>query len=66
MDSYVPVVISPGIIVIVYFLAIVGFIIWAVCLALKVPKNDTNRPLHIFLAIIASPFYIISYYVNKL
>lgn len=35
---------------------------WAIVLAMKVQNNDT-KIIHMVLALIASPFYILSYYL---
>ena len=39
------------------------FIIWAVMLALKV-KDPEHRTLHVFLALLTSPLYILSYVLS--
>jgi hypothetical protein len=38
-------------------------IMWAFILALKVPEN--MRQLHVVLALVFAPFYILSYYLNS-
>ena len=48
----------------VYVVLYMIFFIWAVMLALKVESAD--RPLHIALAILMSPIYVLSYYLSGL
>jgi len=52
-------------ITILYFLLFILFIVWALYLAMKV-KMSPERIIHIIFAIIVSPLYIISYYLNNL
>lgn len=40
------------------------FLVWAVMLALKV-KDPEHRTLHVFLALLTSPLYILSYLLSN-
>ncbi len=40
------------------------FAIWAIMLAMRVP-NARGKTMHIFLSILASPIYILSFYLDK-
>lgn len=50
----------------VYVLLWILFLFWAVCLALKCTKEGPERVLHVSLAILLGPVYIISYYLNQM
>lgn len=41
------------------------FLVWALVLAYE-PKRSHERLLHIFVALLASPLYVLSYYLNNL
>ena len=41
------------------------FTVWALLLAMRV-KEKEHRVLHLLLALIASPLYVISYYLSKI
>jgi hypothetical protein len=41
----------------------VVFLFWAIILAMKV-KDADHRILHIVLAVLASPIYILAYYIS--
>jgi hypothetical protein len=47
----------------VYVIVYLILFIWALMLALQVKGSD--RPLHIALAVLFSPVYILSYYLSK-
>lgn len=49
----------------VYILLTLAIFIWAIVLAFQL-KKGSERILHLLLAMIASPLYIISYYLNGL
>ena len=47
----------------VYLLLVLVFFIWALMLAMRL-KHGNERILHLVVAMIASPLYVISYYLN--
>ena len=53
----------PSLLTILYAILLLIFLIWAVFLSLQMKKSN-ERILHLFFAIIASPLYIIAYYLN--
>ena len=48
---------------IVIFLILLVFIVWALILAMKV--SPSHRKLHLILALLFSPIYIISHYLSQ-
>lgn len=40
------------------------FLFWAIILAMKVQNNE-NKILHMIFALLASPVYILSYYLSQ-
>jgi hypothetical protein len=56
---------TPSILTILYAIILLIFLIWAVFLVLAMKKSN-ERILHLFFAIIASPLYVISYYLNNI
>lgn len=52
-------------ITIMYFLLFILFLVWALYLAMKV-QISSERIIHIIFAILLSPLYVISYYLNNL
>lgn len=48
-----------------YLVLVLIFFLWAIVLAFRL-KRGNERTLHLFLAMIASPVYVISYYLNCL
>lgn len=48
----------------IYFILMLIFFIWALVLAFGM-KRGNERLLHIILAMILSPIYVISYYLNN-
>lgn len=56
--------ISTGYMIFYLVLALL-FLVWALVLAYE-PKRSQERLLHIFVALLASPLYVLSYYLNCL
>ena len=50
----------------VYLVLWLVFLFWAVTLALKCTRPGPERILHLSLAILLGPVYIISYYLNQM
>ncbi len=50
---------------VLYLLLVLAFFIWALVLAFRMKKGN-ERLLHLFVAMIASPLYVISYYLNTI
>lgn len=48
-----------------YLILALFFLVWALILAYQ-PKRSQERLLHLFLALLASPLYVLSYYMNCL
>ena len=48
-----------------YFILATIFLFWALVLSYQCPKS-ANRILHILFALLASPLYVLSYYLNCL
>lgn len=48
-----------------YLVLVLVFFIWALILAFQL-KRGNDRLLHLFVAMIGSPLYVISYYLNAL
>lgn len=49
----------------VYMVLWMIFLIWALLLAMKVPAGQ-ERVLHVFFALVASPAYVLAYYLGAL
>lgn len=49
----------------VYVLLGLIFFVWAIMLAMKVPQGS-QRVLHLVLAILVSPVYVISHYLGEM
>ena len=50
--------------ILLYVLLMLGFLIWAVTLAMKMPKGP-EKILHLVIAMVASPVYVLAYYVGE-
>jgi len=48
-----------------YLILATIFLVWALMLSYQCPKSS-NRILHILFALLASPLYVLSYYLNCL
>jgi hypothetical protein len=49
----------------VYSILYLIFFVWAVMIVLKTVPKGAIRTQHLLFAMVASPVYVISYYVNK-
>lgn len=50
---------------VVYLVIMILFLIWALVLAFQLKKGN-ERLLHLLFALIASPIYVIAYYLNSI
>lgn len=50
---------------VLYTLSIIVFLVWAVYLVSREEKSD-ERVIHFLYAIILSPIYVLSYYLNEI
>lgn len=50
---------------VLYTLSIIVFLVWAVYLVTREKKSD-ERVIHFLYAIILSPIYVLSYYLNEI
>lgn len=50
---------------VLYTLSIIVFLVWAIYLVTREKRND-ERVIHFLYAIILSPIYVLSYYLNEI
>lgn len=48
----------------VYMLFMLGFLLWGVTLAMKMPKGP-ERIVHLVFSMVASPVYVLAYYLGE-
>lgn len=65
LDNYYKENRAPQNIMVIYLVIFIILLLWAIYLAMKI-KPSPERVVHIFFALIASPIYILSFYLNTL